>query len=110
MHFAMDVRSECRARFLSVFGMNCSLQTYKYELTGNYSSHVRKRPAVADQVFPELLRRILDRPDLTREEDLDNQIITVYQIIHYLEASLDMRYHRLRAFSGAKGGGAARIW
>ena len=90
--------------------MNCSLQTYKYELTGNYSSHVRKRPAVADQVFPELLRRILDRPDLTREEDLDNQIITVYQIIHYLEASLDMRYHRLRAFSGAKGGGAARIW
>ncbi|CBY14905.1 unnamed protein product [Oikopleura dioica] len=61
------------------------VKTYKYELTGNYSSHVRKRPAVADQVFPELLRRILDRPDLTREEDLDNQIITVYQIIHYLE-------------------------
>ncbi len=89
--------------------MNCSLQTYKYELTGNYSSHVRKRPAVADQVFPELLRRILDRPDLTREEDLDNQIITVYQIIHYLEASLVIRFRHLKAYSGTEGGGAARV-
>ena len=61
------------------------VKTYKYELRGSYSQVIRKRPAVADQVFPELLRRILNRPDLTREEDLDNQIITLYQIIHYHE-------------------------
>ena len=65
-----------------------SVKTYKYELLGAYSQIIRKRPAVAEEVFPELLRRILHRPDLSRLEDLDNQIITVYQIIHYLEVGL----------------------
>ena len=46
---------------------------------------VRRRPTVADQVYPEILRRILNKPDLQHEDDLKNQIITVYQIIQYHE-------------------------
>ena len=50
---------------------------------------VRRRPTVADQVYPEILRRILNKPDLQHEDDLKNQIITVYQIIQYHEVGFE---------------------
>ena len=56
-----------------------------YELKSAYGQVVRRRPTVADLVYPEILKRILNKPDLVHEDDLKNQIITVYQIIQYHE-------------------------
>ena len=61
------------------------VSSYMYELKSAYGQVVRRRPTVADQVYPEILRRILNKPDLQHEDDLKNQIITVYQIIQYHE-------------------------
>ena len=58
-----------------------------YELKSAYGQVVRRRPTVADQVYPEILRRILNKPDLVHEDELKNQIITVYQIIQYHEVT-----------------------
>ncbi|CAK8698467.1 unnamed protein product [Clavelina lepadiformis] len=68
-------------------------KTLRLEFLSEFGREVRiKNPDVAEKVFPELVKRIVDRPDLT---DIDREIVTLFQVSNYVKSAADVESESL---------------